>query len=213
MTSATSGWPARLGASLAVLALRQGAVARCESARPDDADEGDDRQQERGDDAAGTSPRRKERDRVALVRSRHESRRYRESRQRDRGHLPVPVDTRVDEVRRVCRERSRDERRAPCEHGGDERHAERQDEEQEPDRPQLGQGLEVEVVRVTNLVLDRPVLVPVLLVGARPGAEERIVLVVTPGDVPKLGSVAPGEREQPVLRLTGFSREVVVNES
>ena len=69
-------------------------------------------------------------------------------------------------------------------------------------------------MRVADLVLDRAVLVPVLLVGPGPGTEQRVGLVVVPRRVPELGAVAAREREQPLVevrrRLVRRRRERVV---
>ena len=79
--------------------------------------------------------------------------------------------------------------------------AERQEQQSEPDRAQLAQRLQVEVVRVADLVLDRPVLVPVLLVRARSPTEEGVVPPLVPGLLPELGPVAAREREQAVAEV------------
>ena len=92
----------------------------------------------------------------------------------------------MDEEGRIRSERKGRQRMAACEDSGNERRAEREQEQEEPDRAELGENLEVEVVRVPNLVLERAVLVPVLLVGSGARSEERVVAVVVPGDLPEL---------------------------
>jgi hypothetical protein len=54
--------------------------------------------------------------------------------------------------------------RAECR--GGEREPERGEQEREPDGADLGERLEVEAVRIANLGLSRPELVPVSLVAA-----------------------------------------------
>ena len=95
----------------------------------------------------------------------------REQPERDRRHLPVPVDAGVQRPPDPHREqhgvgmplvaaRPRRERR--------QQRQERREEQHEAHEPELGQRLEVERVRVLHLQVVRPVLLPALLEG--PGA-------------------------------------------
>ena len=90
--------------------------------------------------------------------------------------------------------------RANCQREGS-RECDRQ--ERQAEGPDLRQLLEIEVVRVPDLVRDRAVLVPVLLVGSGPRSEQRVVAVVVPGHVPELRPVAPREREETLVEVGG----------
>jgi hypothetical protein len=83
-------------------------------------------------------------------------------------HLPVPIETGVDEIGDVRAERRRHERVSARLQRGDEWDHERGEKERQPDDAELGERLEVEVMSVSHDAAIRPVLEPVPLVRPRP---------------------------------------------
>ena len=70
----------------------------------------------------------------------------------------------------------------------------------EPDRAELGERLEVEVVGVARGVRDRALLQPPALVAPGARAEERLALDHPPGDAPVVAAPVPGDAEDRRLR-------------
>ena len=70
--------------------------------------------------------------------------------QRDRRHLPVPVDAGVNEERRVGAESGRSEPVTACRSNRQERSRERAEQDQEADRAELCKRLEVEAVGIED---------------------------------------------------------------
>ena len=112
----------------------------------------------------------------------------------------------MDEVRDVRGQGERNEWVCAAGDAGGEGRTEGEQEQHEPDRAELGQNLEVEIVSVPHLELDLPVLEPVLLVRAGPGPEDGVRLVILPGRLPQLRAVASREREQPLVEVDGARR-------
>ena len=83
--------------------------------------------------------------------------REREPAQGHGGHLPVPVHPGVGEKGHEPSERDRDERVRPAAPGGNERRAQRDDEQREADGAQLGQLLDEQAVRVPGFRGEGPV--------------------------------------------------------
>ena len=96
--------------------------------------------------------------------------------QRQQGDLPVPVDGRVDDE--CCQDADGDRRArvAPDARHRSEGRQEDEQEEHEPDRTELRQRLEIEVVRIPRLVRHGPLAEP--RAGERSGtlAEQRMAL-------------------------------------
>jgi len=85
--------------------------------------------------------------------------------------------------------------------GRDERHSERDAEEQQADRPELGEDLEVEVVGIAGEERVRPVTDPVALVAARPSPEYRVLGELAPGHAPVVGPPASGQVDEPAVQV------------
>ena len=114
----------------------------------------------------------------------------------DGGQLPVPVHAGVDEIGDVRCGRRRYEGMAAREERPDQRHAQGDGQQREPERPQLCEHLEVQAVRVADLVHEWAVLVPVVLVAPRAGADDWMVGVFVEGRAPEIHAVAAGEGEE-----------------
>ena len=84
----------------------------------------------------------------------------REAGERDRGHLPVPVDSRVKDESGVGPGRDCDERSPPHPAEGEERYPQHGRRKQQPERPELAEHLDVEAVRVERVVDRVPVSIP-----------------------------------------------------
>jgi hypothetical protein len=83
----------------------------------------------------------------------------------------------------------------------DQGHAQGKSQQREPERPQLGEDLEVQAVHVADLVRERTVRVPVMLVASRPGAEGAMVVVVVPSDAPEIHSEVAAEVEEALMEV------------
>ena len=112
----------------------------------------------------------------------------------DRGHLPVPVEPRMDEEGGIRAGGGRDVRRAPVPNDATQRCEEHRSEEQQPERPELGERLEIERVGVERAAELEwlPGLRPVVAERACARAEQRMrENLVVPSDVevgrPRLG--------------------------
>ena len=86
-----------------------------------------------------------------------------------------------------------------------ERIEDEREDEREPDRPLLGEPLEVQAVGVLRDVVSRPVLVPVLLERARARAEERMVADVGEGRAPEHRAAVQRQRLEAQI-LIGVER-------
>src|SRR5687767_5886826 len=99
---------------------------------------------------------------------------------RDRRHLPVPLDAGVDEKGDVasCGGRAR------AAEGREQRRRKRQGEQTEPDKTQLGERLEVEAVGVQDRFRDRLLFEPRELERPRAPTGDGRFRELFPGDVP-----------------------------
>ena len=85
----------------------------------------------------------------------HDKRRSgRQSDQREGGHFPVPIERRVGEEGDVRTGRGRHERFRSYPWNGRQRHGKRQTEYDQPDRPELSEYLQIEVVRIADVLVD-----------------------------------------------------------
>ena len=103
---------------------------------------------------------------------------------------------------------------SPSPYGSEERRAECDDEEGEPDWAKFGEYFEVEVVDVLDRAGDRAVGVPVALVGAGAIAEHGVILVLVPGDAPLSDATVAGEVEEAGVQVrashAGWALEGVI---
>src|SRR6187551_3510448 len=88
-------------------------------------------------------------------------------------HLPVPVEARMHEERDVGGRGDRRER-IPTTGGRQKGNEQGASEKGKPDDAQLGDGLEIEAVRVLDECADRAVVEPVVVEAASPGSEQRM---------------------------------------
>ena len=102
----------------------------------------------------------------------------------------------MNQIRDVASERGYRERLSPGNYAGGDREREQRREQPKPDRPQLGQCLEIEAVGVENRQVGRPRTQPAALEASCTGAEPRMLLVVPPGDVPVLRPAVSREAEE-----------------
>src|SRR5207244_10284899 len=107
-----------------------------------------------------------------------------EAEERHRRHLPVPVASRVDQVREVGGESTGDEGMGAGPRDEEQRQSQRRDEQAETEWPELRQRLEIEAVRVANVRRASPVLEPVLLECPGAGAQSGARLPVAAGRPP-----------------------------
>src|SRR5437764_15305651 len=116
-------------------------------------------------------------------------------------HLPVPVDCGVNEKGDVCGERGSRETKAACPWCHYQRNRESRAKERKAERSHLGELLEVKVVRVADLEVERAVPVPLLFECAGSRAEPRMRGDIPPGDLPELRSSVAGKAEQPSVQV------------
>ena len=176
---------------------RGGALAgrrRDVPAQPDEREHGHER--DRGEDAGADAAARERHRPPRRRRAREHADGAREGGQGDRGHLPVPVGARVQQVGGEAAECDRDERLLAGAHAGDQRRGQTGDEQEQADRPEVGERLQVQVVRVLHLEPGRAVLEVVGLVRPRPRAEHLVALVVVPGDPPQVGAGVARQAEE-----------------
>jgi hypothetical protein len=158
----------------------------------DDGDQRQDRRRERDPAPAGQRPLRR-----AAPAEEQERRAAGERRAADRGELPVPVERGVDEERRVATGRGRGERAAARAPEHRQRCRERGEQCREPHRAELGERLEVEVVRVARVCGDRAVGEPPALVARGAAACQGPGTHLAPRDAPVVGAAVAGERAEP----------------
>ena len=177
------------------LRLRQGDVS-------DQTDEGDERDRGRAG-ADGNTNRAPVHDamRITAPGGRNQRGSREERKQRDRGHLPVPVDRRVRQEGDVGPERRCDERMPAGPNRRDQWHQEERDQQHEADQTALGERLHVEVVRVLDEVGARPMGEPPAAEASRTGAHDRMRLEVVERRPPEHGSPIVREREESAVQI------------
>ena len=124
-----------------------------------------------------------------------------ETGERYRAQLPVPVDARVDEKRDVRPRCDGRQRTLSSTHRCHERSQQRGEEYCEPDRPDLRERLQIEVVRVSHLQGVRTVSQVPGLVGAGPRPEQRVGAHGAPGMAPQDCAAATRGAEQPSVQV------------
>ena len=84
--------------------------------------------------------------------------------------------------------------------------AERDEQQPEAERPELGQGLDVETVGVPHLERGLALANPEALVAAGAGSDEGMRAKVVPGDLPEVGSAVSGEVQQAIVQIRPHAR-------
>ena len=97
----------------------------------------------------------------------------------------------MQEERQVGGGRDRSERLATRAKQADDRDRRRYEDEREPDRSELGERLEIEIVRVTRVERSRPLAEPRTLVAPGAGAQDRVGFHLVPGDAPVVAAAVP----------------------
>ena len=120
--------------------------------------------------------------------------------ERHRGDLEVPVEHEVEEERDVGGQRGPAGRVSDCPPDSEQRDPEGRHQEGQPDRAELGERLEVAVVRVLRVQERGPLPDPGTLVAPRALAEERLPADHRERDPPVVAARARRRAEQPVGR-------------
>jgi hypothetical protein len=122
--------------------------------------------------------------------------------EREEWYLPVPVEHRMRREREQGSGRRRGPRKLAHPRERREGHGQRRHEERQPQHAELGERLEVEIVRVARLVRDRPFLEPDALERPGAGADERLATNHVRCHTPVVGPSVAGDGQHAVVEAS-----------